>query len=485
MLNLVSFLSDLLWGSVVIYLLVGGGIYFTIRLCLIQFSGFSKIVYVFKHSRQLKHLNHPRISSFQALCTALAARIGTGNMVGVSIALTFGGPGALFWMWVIAFLGMATTFAECTLAQLYKEQDQNGIFRGGPAYYMDKGLGFRWMGIFYAVSFICAFGLVFNAVQANAMSYAGYAVFDIDPIYMAVILVVITAGIIFGGIGRVAVFSEIIAPVMVLFYLLTSVFLILKHAEMLPDIFQLVFRQAFGFDAAASGALGFSFTQGMMQGIKSGLFSNEAGMGSAPNIAASAEPYPSHPASQGFIHMLGVFIDTFVICTLSALVILLSGEYVPGSDMTGIALILRSFSALMGESASTFIALAVFFFSFTSIMANYAYAETNFLYLTRQNPRYLFALRMCVLMMLILGTQMYVPVVWVMADLAMAVTAMINMIALLLLSRTVITLSNDFNAQWMRGRHFVFSYRRYTEFHDSIYAGSWHKPMDQDAKSTL
>lgn len=497
MLTLVNFLSDLLWGSVIIYLLVGGGIYFTFRLAFVQISGLSKALYLLKRSRCA---DKKQISSFQALCTSLGARISTGNLLGVVVAITFGGPGALFWMWVIAFLGMATTFAECTLAQLYKRKDTDskaGIYRGGPAYYIEQGLGFRWLGCIYSFVVMVTLGFVFNAIQSEAIAYVGYSVFEIDPLHMGIGLTFLCAFAIFGGFKRVARICALLVPVMVVFYLGICLFLIIKHAAMLPDVFALVFNHAFGFDAAASGLVGFSISQSMVQGIKAGMFSNEAGMGSSPNAAASAEPAIAHPAAQGFLHMLGIFLDTFVVCTASGLVFLLSGEYTPLSEIAPIQLVFASFNALLGESSQYLVAITVLFFSFTSIMANYAYAETNFLFLLKQRTSYLILLRFSFLFMVLVGGELHLPLIWIIANVSMGVGAIINMLAILLLSGTVFTLMKDFNHQWLKNtqaevdmqgsktrqpetKNIVFSHRRYAELHSGIYEGSWGKPLSDE-----
>ncbi|GAL10660.1 sodium/alanine symporter [Vibrio astriarenae] len=249
-------------------------------------------------------------------------------------------------MWLIAMLGMATSFAESTLAQLYKTKDDDGNYRGGPAYYMEKGLGMRWMGVLFSVFLIIAFGLVFNAVQANSIASAMNTAFGWDQMYVGIAVVVLSAVVIFGGIKRIARTAELIVPVMALAYLLLALFIMLTNLEKLPDVLMLIFKSAFGLTEAAAGGLGYAIAQAMINGIKRGLFSNEAGMGSAPNAAASATPYPPHPASQGYVQMLGVFVDTVVICSATVAIILMSGEYL-GTEtaVTGIELTQRALSA--------------------------------------------------------------------------------------------------------------------------------------------
>lgn len=473
MVSLINFLNDLIWGSVLIYLLIGGGIFFTFRLGFIQIRHFGHMFNVMKSSRQA---DNEGISSFQALCTSLAARVGTGNMAGIAVALTLGGPGAIFWMWLVAIFGMATSFAESTLAQLYKTRDDDGNFRGGPAYYMEKGLGMRWMGVLFSVLLIIAFGLVFNSVQANSITQAAYVAFGFDPLYVGVVLVCLSAFVIFGGIRKIARTAEIIVPVMALLYLGLAMFIMFTNLEKVPDVLMLIFRSAFGLEEAASGALGYTVAQGMVQGIKRGLFSNEAGMGSAPNAAASATPYPPHPASQGYVQMLGVFVDTIVICSATVAIILMSGEYMPGSDITGIELTQRALSSAVGEWGGIFVAVAIFFFAFTSIIANYSYAETNLIFLEHNHKAGLTLFRCVVLGMVMFGAMAELPVVWVMADTSMGLMAIVNMIAILLLSGTVVTLTKDYNQQRAGGKVPSFNSRNHPDLLNQIEPGVWGKP---------
>ncbi|MGL5605396.1 MAG: alanine/glycine:cation symporter family protein, partial [Plesiomonas sp.] len=280
---LISFINDLLWGSVLIYFLLGAGIYFTLRLGFLQVRHFGHMFSILRRSRRS---DSSGISSFQALCTSLAARVGTGNLAGVAVALTLGGPGAIFWMWLVAFIGMATAFVESTLAQLYKTKDEQGNYRGGPAYYMEKGLGMRRMGMLFSVFLIIAFGLVFNAVQSNSIAQAMHVAFGIPQIAVGAGLVVLTAIIIFGGIRTIARVAELVVPVMALVYLLLALYVVGINIEKLPDVIMLIIRSAFGWEEAAAGALAYTISQAMINGVKRGLFSNEAGMGSAPNAAA-------------------------------------------------------------------------------------------------------------------------------------------------------------------------------------------------------
>ena len=305
--TLIAMINDLMWGAVLIYLLIGVGLFFTFRLGFIQVRHFGHMFSVLRNSRKSDSAG---ISSFQALCTSLAARVGTGNLAGVAVAIYLGGPGAIFWMWLIAFIGMATAFVESTLAQLYKVKDEDGNYRGGPAYYMERGLGMRWMGVVFSLCLLLAFGLVFNAVQANSISLAMNVAFGIPDWVSGLALVVLSGLIIFGGIRGIARFAELVVPFMALAYILMALFVVAMNISELPGVFVLIIKSAFGIEQAGSGAMGYAISQAMINGIKRGLFSNEAGMGSAPNAAATATPYPPHPASQGYVQMLGVFLDT-------------------------------------------------------------------------------------------------------------------------------------------------------------------------------
>ncbi|WP_104402955.1 alanine/glycine:cation symporter family protein [Vibrio penaeicida] len=470
MADLIHLMNDLLWGSILVYLLVGVGVYFTLRLGFIQFRHFGHMFSVLRNSRKSDAAG---ISSFQALCTSLAARVGTGNMAGVAVALTAGGPGAIFWMWMIAMLGMATSFAESTLAQLYKTRDADGNYRGGPAYYMEKGLGMRWMGVLFSIFLIIAFGLVFNAVQANSIAGAMQTAFGTEPKFVGGVLVLISAFIIFGGMRKIARTAELIVPVMALAYLLLAMFVMLTNLEKVPAVFSLIFKSAFGLQEAAAGGLGYAIAQAMIQGIKRGLFSNEAGMGSAPNAAASATPYPPHPASQGYVQMLGVFMDTMVICSATVAIILMSGEYVPHGEITGIELTQRALSAQVGEWGGIFVAVAIFFFAFTSIIANYSYAETNLIFLEHNRKKGLILFRIIVLGMVMFGSLATLPTVWGLADVSMGLMAIVNLVAILLLSGIVVKLAKDYNQQLKAGKVPTFDVKDYPELQSQLEEGIW------------
>ncbi|NEY29209.1 sodium:alanine symporter family protein [Escherichia coli] len=477
MTDLISFINNILWGSVLIYLLIGTGIFFTIRTGFIQFRHFGHMFSVLKNSNKS---DSSGISSFQALCTSLAARVGTGNLTGVAIAITAGGPGAVFWMWVVAIIGMATSFIESTLAQLYKTKDDQGNYRGGPAYYMEKGLGMRWMGVLFSIFLIIAFGLVFNAVQSNSIAQATAVAFGVKPLYAGIVLVLLSGAIIFGGLRSIAKTAELIVPFMAIAYLTLAFWVVGHNLSRMPEVLLLIFKSAFGLQEAAAGAVGYGIAQAMTQGIQRGLFSNEAGMGSAPNAAASATPYPPHPASQGYVQMFGVFIDTLVICSATAAIILSSGalDHAPGA-ISGIELTQRALASSVGGWGSIFIATAIFFFGFTSIIANYSYAESNLVFLEHNHPAGLMLFRCCTLGMVMFGTLAELPLVWKMADLSMAMMAITNLIAILLLSGVALKLAKDYNHQRSIGRLPTFDISQYPEIQQQVEPGIWDKPKSE------
>ncbi|GAA5216727.1 alanine/glycine:cation symporter family protein [Corallincola platygyrae] len=469
MLDLVNMINGILWGNLLIYLLLGTGIYFTIRLGFIQFRHFGHTFSVLKHSR--KGSSHG-ISSFQALCTSLAARVGTGNLAGVATAIIAGGPGAVFWMWLIALIGMATSFAESTLAQLYKVEDDQGLYRGGPAYYMEAGLGKRWMGVLFAIALILCFGLVFNAVQAHEISKAMEQAFDIPRIASGGVMVVLAGLIVFGGIRTIARFAEVVVPFMALAYIVISFGVVVINIDEMPRVLTTIVKSAFGWQEAGAGALGYTVMAAMMNGIKRGLFSNEAGMGSAPNAAASAEPYPPHPASQGYVQMLGVFVDTLVICTATAAVILIA-DATPGANDSGVQITQLALSSLVGSWGGAFVAIALLFFAFTSIVANYAYAESNLVFLEHKHLAGLAIFRLFVLGMVVFGALAQSDLIWSLADTSMGFMAIINLIAILLLSNVVVTLARDYHQQQKAGKVPKFDRKKYPELDKKIAPGIW------------
>lgn len=442
------------WYGLIVFLLVGGGIYFTLATRFAQIRYFPHLWTLLKVSSQGGRTGG--ISSYEALMTSLAARVGTGNLAGVAIAIYLGGAGAVFWMWITAILGMATSFVESTLAQAYKVPHTDNVFRGGPAYYIQQGLGQKWLAIIFSVCLLIAFGLAFNGVQANTIAAANLQAFGIPTWATGVGLVALVAPIVFGGMKSVAKVAGKVVPVMAILYILLAFYVILTNLSAFPTAIFTIFKSAFGLEQAAGGVVGYTVAQSMINGIKRGLFSNEAGMGSAPNAAATAQSYPNHPAVQGFMQMLGVFMDTLVICSATAVIVILSGEVNPDSNQTGIALTQAAMSHFVGGFGVVFVAIAIFFFSFTTIIANYSYGESNIEFLAGdKNAKIgMMGLRIALLTMVFVGAVADLTAVWNFADLTMGIMAIINLIAIVWLSPVAIRVLNDYERQLKAGKSF-------------------------------
>ncbi|WP_355660063.1 alanine/glycine:cation symporter family protein [Halomonas salifodinae] len=469
--DLVNAGNGLIWGSLLIYLLLGAGLFFTVMTGAIQLRYFGHMFALLKRSRE----GGGGISSFQALSTSLAARVGTGNLAGVAIAIYFGGPGAVFWMWMTALVGMATSFVESTLAQAYKVSHGDATYRGGPAYYIEKGLGQRWLAILFAICLIIAFGLAFNSVQANSIAQAMEQAFDVPGWAVGLALVVVVTPIIFGGMRTIARVAGMVVPVMALLYLVLALGVVAMNLSELPGVIRTILASAFGLEQAAGGALGYAMAQALINGIQRGLFSNEAGMGSAPNAAATATTQPNHPAAQGFIQMLGVFLDTLVICTATAAIIILAGPLAEGDAPNGIQLTQVALSAQVGEWGSVFIALAILLFAFTSVIANYAYGESNIEYIAgprRARPA-LLLYRLAVLAMVMVGSVASLGAIWNFADLSMGMMALINLVAILALSPLAFALFRDYDRQRRAGEEPVFDPSRFPKLAGKVDPEAW------------
>ena len=443
--QLVSAINGVIWNYLLVGLLPLVGLYFSVRTGFVQLRRFPQMWRVIFASG---HEDKAGISPLEALATSLASRIGTGNLVGVAIALGMGGAGAIFWMWVIAFLGMATAYAESALAQLYKIKDEDGQYRGGPAFYLWKGLGTRGWGMAFSVCLIIAFGLVFNAVQANSIAGAMQEAFDVPPMTSAIALVVVAGVIIFGGLRMVARFAVAVVPFMAIAYLLLAAYVVVTNIGQVPAMLRLIVESAFGIAPAAGGVVG-GLSAALLNGVKRGLFSNEAGMGSAPNIAAAATPVPHHPCSQGLVQAFGVFVDTLLVCTATALMILLSGAM--GQTTEGIALTQTAMATHFGSWGAQFVAIALLFFALTSIVGNYAYAESSVTFLRGGRVAFI-AMRLACLAMVAWGALTKVGLVWDTADAAMGLMALINLGAIVLLSGVVFKLTRDYDAQLRAGK---------------------------------
>ena len=448
-----------LWTYVVVTLLVACALYFTLRLKGVQFSMIGEMVNLLTQSGNLakdkeeaesgnedsdgglpkkrKHVN-----SFQAFAISLASRVGTGNLAGVASAIFIGGPGAVFWMWLMAFLGSATAFVEATLAQIYKKRGADAFY-GGPAYYMEQGLHKRWFGIIFAVLITMTFGLANQMVQSNTLCTALADTCHFNIVWVGIVLTVATLIIIFGGVQRISRFSAIIVPVMAVGFVIIAIVVIALNIAIIPDIFRLIFSNAFGFDQAMGGAVGMA----VLQGVKRGLFSNEAGEGSAPNAAATA--HITHPVKQGLLQSLGVFTDTLLICTCTAFIVLIAGLY--NGDADGIVLTTQSLEAEIGPVGRYFITAAIFFFAYSSIIGNYFYGETNIRFITKK-PQAVFVFRLLTGGVVLAGTFMTLQETFCIVDLLMGLMTICNLIAITLLSKKTFVLLEDYKAQRKAGK---------------------------------
>ena len=450
--NLIDPVSKVLYTYVLIYLLVAVGIYFSIRTRFIQIRYFGRMLRQVLHSRE----NGDGISSFQAFCIGLASRVGTGNIAGVAIALTVGGPGAIFWMWVVAAIGMATALIEATLGQIFKVRADDGSFRGGPAFYIQRGLGSRAGGMLFAVLLVFTFGFAFNMLQANAISDVLNASHEIEVHWTTIGLVLLAAPVLFGGVKRVAKVAEFVLPLMALAYVTLALIIVAMHIGHLPQVLGQIIGGAFGFTQMAGGFTG-GVAAAMLNGVKRGLFSNEAGMGSAPNVAATATV--SHPVKQGLIQSLGVFVDTMIICSATAFIILISGPEIydpaaPGKR-AGAALTQAAIGSALGSWTTGLMTALVFVFAFSSVLGNYVYAEINLFFLgAKKNAIMIF--RLLVLGAIALGATSKLATVWDIADIAMGFMALVNLVAIILLGRWAFAAIRDYHRQSADGSDPVF-----------------------------
>ena len=450
--TIVDFLNTIFWGYVLIYGLLAVGVYFTVRLRFQQILRFGEM---FRVITSAPETDKEGISPFQALCTSLASRVGTGNIAGVAVALNLGGPGAIFWMWMVALVGMATAYSESTLAQLYKvhevEGGGTGVYRGGPAFYIAKGLGMPWMGAAFSFFLILTFGLVFNAVQANSIADAMVGAFGIPKLATGLVLAAITAVVIFGGIRQIATVAEYLVPFMAGAYLLLALLVLVMNIGEVPGMLWNIVGNAFGFAEAAGGVTG-GVAAAMLNGVRRGLFSNEAGMGSAPNAAATATV--SHPAKQGLVQSLGVFVDTMVVCSATAFMILLAGPtvYDPGTttEAAGGSLTQAAVAHVLGDWTIPLMTVLIFVFAFSSVLGNYSYAEVNLTYLGVRG-RALTALRTLVLAAVGIGALVALETAWAVADVAMAFMAIINLVAISLLGRWAFGTLRDYERRTREG----------------------------------
>ncbi|MBC2575969.1 alanine/glycine:cation symporter family protein [Peptostreptococcus canis] len=432
LLEIVQAINGILWGKVLIFVLVGCGIFFTFNLRGIQIRKFGT---AFKQafggfSLSGEKAGKDGMTSFQSLATAIAAQVGTGNLAGAATAIVSGGPGAIFWMWISAFFGMATIFAEAVLAQTFKKE-VNGQITGGPAYYLRYGMNSKFLSSFFAVSIIIALGFIGNMVQANSIGSAFEAAFHINPLIIGIILAIIAGFIFIGGIGRIASFTEKLVPIMAAFYIVGGIVILFIMGAKTGDAFRQIFVGAFNPNAVLGGAAGVAVKDTIRYGVARGLFSNEAGMGSTPHAHAVAKV--DDPTQQGLVAIVGVFIDTFIVLNVTALVIIATGANVSG--LSGIAVTQKAFEIGFGSLGIIFVAIALLFFAFSTIIGWYFFAEANVTYLFGEKSLNIF--RVIVLIFIVLGTTLKVDLVWELADMFNAIMVIPNVIGLVGLSKLV------------------------------------------------
>ena len=446
----VNAINDPMWSGLV-YMLLGAGLFFTVTTGFVQFRLFGRSIKEMLGGRKQGDDPHG-ITPFQAFVTGLASRVGVGNIAGVAIAIKLGGPGAVFWMWVTALIGMSSAFVESSLAQLFKVRDyDNHHFRGGPAYYITQGLGQKWLGVLFALSLIFCFGFVFEAVQTNTIADTTKAAWGWDQHYVGVALVILTAPIIFGGIRRVSKAAEIIVPLMAVLYLVIALFIIATNISLIPDVFGQIFSNAFNFDSAAGGFLGGLISTTMIQGIKRGLYSNEAGMGSAPIAAAAAKT--DHPVRQALVSMTGTFLDTIVVCSITGIVLVMGllgagGEFVK-PELSGAALTTVTFQKMLPGIGGWIVTIGLIFFAYSTILGWCYYGEKCAVYVFGEKFAGLY--RVGYVSSVMLGTVLSLDLVWLASDTFNGLMALPNLIALLLMIKVIVNETRDFKQKVRNG----------------------------------
>ena len=439
--NAVSTVNTYLWNYLIIFILIGAGLFFTMTTGAVQVRMFKEMVRLVASGAGSKtEKNH--VSSFQAFCVSTASRVGVGNIAGIAIAVVLGGPGAIFWMWVIAFIGSATGFIESTLAQIYKEPVAKGGFYGGPAYYIRYGLNNKSLAVLFAILISITYGWIYNSVQANTLA-ASLVTLDVPAHITGGVVAALILVIVFGGLSAVAKVAEILVPVMAFAYIGTALYVMITNITQLPHVFYSIFSNAFTLDAAGGGLFGTV----MLTGIKRGLFSNEAGQGSVPNAAATATA--NHPVEQGLIQAFGVYLTTFIICTASAFIVLIIGDY-STTGLTGVALVQHNLAQELGPWAPYAMALFIVMFSFSSLVGNYYYGEINITHLTDKKI-YLNLFRIGVVAMAYIGSVASLELVWNAADLFMAFLILTNVTAIVLLNKQAVAALADYVDQKRRG----------------------------------
>ncbi len=446
-------INDVMYSYILIFMLVGIGIYFTIKTKGVQFRLFKDGIKSMLDKSGVDENGKKKVSSFQALMISTASRVGTGNIAGIATAIAAGGPGAVFWMWITALLGGASAFIESTLAQIYKVKE-DGQYRGGPSYYMEKALKKRWMGVLFSVLLIACFAYGFNGLQTyNMSSTLEYYIdnyFNTQwPLVVGIVLAILTAIIIWGGAGRIGFISSVIVPVMATCYILLGIVTLIMNVAEIPAMLKLILENAFNVRAMTGGFAG----SAIVIGIKRGLFSNEAGMGSAPNASASADV--DHPVKQGLVQVISVFIDTILVCSSTAFMLLISGVEGKSGKLDGMAYVQQALKENVGEWGIHFITISIFAFAFSSLIGNYFYAESNILFI-KNNKVLLNVFRVTCIGAIIFGAQADFSVVWNIADVTMGLMAIVNIIAIFLLGKIAFKALDNYMKQKKEGRNPVF-----------------------------
>lgn len=442
--------NDLIWSQYLIGLLLTVGFFFTISSKFVQLRMLPEMFRALTEKPETLNSGEKGISPFQAFAISAGSRVGTGNIAGVATAIVLGGPGAVFWMWVIAFIGAASAFMEATLAQIYKVHDKEGGFRGGPAYYIAKGLNQKWLGILFSILITITFAFVFNTVQSNTIAESLNTQYNVSPVVTGIILAVITAAIIFGGVRSIATLSSLIVPIMAIIYIGMVLVILLLNIDQIVPMIGTIIKSAFGFEQVTGGAVGAA----ILQGIKRGLFSNEAGMGSAPNAAATAAV--PHPVKQGLIQSLGVFFDTMLVCTATAIMILLySGLKFGENAPQGVQVTQSALNEHLGSAGGIFLTIAITLFAFSSVVGNYYYGQSNIEFLSK-NKVVMFVFRCLVVLLVFVGSVVKTETVWSTADLFMGLMAIVNLISIIGLSNIAIAVMKDYQKQLKAGMKPVF-----------------------------
>lgn len=445
---MISVVNDWLWNYVLIAVLLTMGVFFTVSTRAVQFRYFGRMFGVLRNAF---HHEEGHLSSFQALVVSVAGRVGSGNIAGVAVAITLGGPGAIFWMWLIGLMGMATSVVECSLAQLFKRAEPNGDYRGGPAFYIKHGLNKPKLAAVYSVLLLITFGLAFPALQSYVVASSLESSFGFSTLTSGLVLTVCVAFVIFGGIHRIAKVSEVIVPLMAVGYFALAVYILLMHAAELPGIVAMIVKSALGLDSAIGGGIGAA----ILQGVRRGLFSNEAGLGSAPNVAAVA--YVKHPVNQGIVQAFSVFIDTLLLCTATAAMILLSDAYTPGAEgVEGVALTQRAVAEQVGAWGETYVSVALILFAFSSIVYNYYLGENSLDYFSEENQKLFNAFRLAILGLVFWGSMQDLGTIFSFADLTMGLLAVVNLLGLALLAPVARRLLRDYDQKVANGQEAIF-----------------------------